>query len=300
MSFVAVRFDVAAADGGRWSDALLEAGALSVDAADPREGAFDETPVFAEPAHAEPAWWPITRLTALCDAAAEPAALVSGAARLAARPAPPFETFAVDDRDWVKATQAQFGPIRVTDDLWVVPSWCAAPAPAALNVVLDPGLAFGTGTHPTTRLCLQWLAQNVDARTSVLDYGCGSGILAIAAAKLGAPRVVGVDIDPQALAATRGNATRNGVAVQVASADTLAPERFSIVAANILANPLVLLAPALTARVRPGGRLALSGILASQADVVRAAYADAFEVDVWRADEGWVLLSGVRREARNA
>ena len=300
MSFVAVRFDVAAADGGRWLDALLEAGALSVDAADPREGAFDETPVFAEPADAEPAWWPITRLTALCDAAAEPAALVAGAARLAARPAPPFETFAVDDRDWVKATQAQFGPIRVTDDLWIVPSWCAPPAPAARNVVLDPGLAFGTGTHPTTRLCLQWLAQNVDARASVLDYGCGSGILAIAAAKLGAPRVVGVDIDPQALAATRDNATRNGVAVQVASADTLAPERFSIVAANILANPLVLLAPALTARVRPGGRLALSGILASQADVVRAAYADAFEVDVWRADERWVLLSGVRREARNA
>ena len=300
MSFVAVRFDVAAADGGRWSDALLEAGALSVDAADPREGAFDETPVFAEPADAEPAWWPITRLTALCDAAAKPAALVASAARLAARAAPPFETFEVDDRDWVKATQAQFGPIRVTDDLWIVPSWCTPPARGARNVVLDPGLAFGTGTHPTTRLCLQWLAQNVDARTSVLDYGCGSGILAIAAAKLGAPRVVGVDIDPQALAATRDNATRNGVAVQVASADTLAPERFSIVAANILANPLVLLAPALTARVRPGGRLALSGILASQADVVRAAYADAFEVDVWRADEGWVLLSGVRREARHA
>ena len=300
MSFVAVRFDVAAADGGRWLDALLEAGALSVDAADPREGAPDETPVFAEPADAEPAWWPITRLTALCDAAATPGALVKSAARLAARPAPPFETFAVDDRDWVKATQAQFGPIRVTDDLWIVPSWCAPPAPAARNVVLDPGLAFGTGTHPTTRLCLQWLAQNVDARASVLDYGCGSGILAIAAAKLGASRVVGVDIDPQALAATRDNAARNGVAVQVASVETLGAERFSIVAANILANPLVLLAPALAARVHPGGRLALSGILASQADAVHAAYAGAFVMDVWRADEGWVLLSGVRREAGGA
>jgi ribosomal protein L11 methyltransferase len=300
LSFVAVRFDVAAADGGRWLDALLEAGALSVDAADPREGAPDETPVFAEPADAEPAWWPITRLTALCDAAATPGALVKSAARLAARPAPPFETFAVDDRDWVKATQAQFGPIRVTDDLWIVPSWCAPPAPAARNVVLDPGLAFGTGTHPTTRLCLQWLAQNVDARASVLDYGCGSGILAIAAAKLGASRVVGVDIDPQALAATRDNAARNGVAVQVASVETLGAERFSIVAANILANPLVLLAPALAARVHPGGRLALSGILASQADAVHAAYAGAFAMDVWRADDGWVLLSGARREAGGA
>jgi ribosomal protein L11 methyltransferase len=294
VSFVAVRFDVAAADGGRWSDALLEAGALSVDAADPHEGAPDATPVYAEPADADPAWWPVTRLTALCDAGARPAALVAAAARALARPAPAFETFAVDDRDWVRATQAQFGPIRVTRSLWIVPSWCAPPAPDACNIVLDPGLAFGSGAHATTRLCLQWLAQCIDAGASVLDYGCGSGILAIAAAKLGASRVVGVDIDPHALAAARDNATRNGVVVEVASVDALVAECFSIVVANILANPLVLLAPALMARVRPGGRLALSGILASQADGVRGAFAEAFALDVWQSDEGWVLLSGVR------
>ncbi|MGE5170963.1 MAG: 50S ribosomal protein L11 methyltransferase [Rudaea sp.] len=295
MGFVAVRFDVAAADGGRWSDALLEAGALSVDAADPRAGAPDETPLFAEPADAAPAWWPVTRLTALCDAAAQPAALVAAAARAIGCPAPQFETFAVDDRDWVRATQAQFGPIRIGDDLWIVPSWCAPPAPDARNVVLDPGLAFGTGTHATTRLCLQWLAQCVDPKASVLDYGCGSGILAIAAAKLGASRVVAVDIDPQALVAARDNATRNRVDVRIALVDALPPERFSIVVANILAHPLVLLAPALAARVRPGGLLALSGILASQADAVRSAYSDAFAIDAWRTDEGWMLLAGVRR-----
>jgi ribosomal protein L11 methyltransferase len=295
MGLVAVRFDVAAAEGHRWSDALLEAGALSVDAADPCAGAPGETAVFAEPADAEPAWWPVTRLTALCDPTVRPAALVGAAARAIARPAPPFETFAVDDRDWVRATQAQFGPIRVADGLWIVPSWCAPPAPDACNVVLDPGLAFGTGAHPTTRLCLQWLAERVDAGASVLDYGCGSGILAIAAAKLGASRVVGVDIDPQARMATRENATRNRVAVQVASAEALGHERFSIVVANILANPLALLAPALAARVRRDGRIALSGILASQADAVRSAYAEAFAIDAWRSDEGWVLLSGVRR-----
>ena len=297
ISYVALRFDVEAIDGDPWSDALLDAGALSVEAADPRAGTPEETAVFAEPVAAEPQWWPISRLTALCDAGADPAAIVDAAARSLARTAPAFETFPVADRDWVRATQDQFGPIRIADQFWIVPSWCKPPRADALNLVLDPGIAFGTGAHPTTRLCLLWLADRVAHSASVLDYGCGSGILAIAAARLGAGRVVGTDIDPQAVRASEANARVNAVRADFMVADALAPERFSIVVANILANPLRLLAPALAARTKDGGWIALSGILAPQAEDVMAAYAPWFDIAVWRHDGDWVLLSGTKVNA---
>jgi ribosomal protein L11 methyltransferase len=294
-AFVALRFDVDAADADPWCDALLDAGALSVDASDPRAGTPDETAVFAEPVAAEPAWWPITRLTAVCDADANPAQIVRAAAQSLARSTPAFETLAVADCDWVRATQAQFRPIRIDDDFWIVPSWCTPPRAGALNVVLDPGLAFGTGAHATTRLCLQWLAQTIVAGDSVLDYGCGSGILAIAAAKLGARRVVGTDIDPQAIRASTDNAEANDVRAAFARVDALPPERFARVVSNILANPLRLLAPALAERTDAGGSIALCGILAAQADDVIADYARWFHIGVWRRDGEWVLLSGTRR-----
>ena len=291
-SYVALRFDVEAALGEAWSDALLDAGAFSVEAADPRAGTTGETAIFAEPADADPRWWPTSRLTALCDAGSDPAAIVGAAARSLARTPPPFETFPVADRDWVRATQEQFGPIRVTEDFWIVPSWCTPPRADALNLVLDPGLAFGTGAHPTTRLCLLWLVEHVARGASVLDYGCGSGVLAIAAARLGAGRVVGADIDPRAVLASVDNAAANGVHAEFTLVDALAPERFAIVVANILANPLRLLAPALAGRASEGGSIALSGILASQADDVMAAYAPWLDMSVWRRDGDWVLLSG--------
>lgn len=294
-SFVALRFDVDGADADRWSDALLDAGATSVEAIDPRAGTPDETAVFGEPAAADPAWWPVTRLTALCDAGADPGTIVDAAANAIDRPRPVFEAHAVADRDWVRVTQAQFRPIRITDALWIVPSWCNAPRADALNIVLDPGLAFGTGAHPTTRLCLLWLDENVAQGASVLDYGCGSGILAIAAAKLGAGRVIGADIDPQAIRASADNARANAARAEFALVDALAAERFARVVANILANPLRLLAPALAARTEPGGRIALCGILASQAGDVIDAYAPWFEIGRWRENDGWVLLSGARR-----
>ena len=293
--FIALRFDVEAADGERWSDALLGAGALSVEAADPCAGSAGETPVFAEPADAEPRWWPISRLTALCAADADAAAIVGAAARALARQPPAFESFEVADRDWVRAIQAQFRPIRVSDTLWIVPSWCRPPRADAHNVVLDPGLAFGTGAHPTTRLCLLWLEHSVRRGASVLDYGCGSGILAIAASKLGAARVVGVDIDAQAVRASAQNARANGVRAHFAHVDALAAERFAIVVANILANPLRLLAPALAGRTAAGGAIALCGILAAQARDVAAAYEPWFDVSVWRREDEWVLLAGARR-----
>ena len=301
-TFAALRFDVEAADGDRWSDALLDAGALSVDAVDATAGTNDETPVFGEPSDAAPGWWPITRLTALCAADADAPAIVRTAADALGCALPVFETCAVADQDWVRATQAQFAPIRIDEALWIVPSWCEAPRPEALNIVLDPGLAFGTGAHPTTRLCLLWLIANVTPGVSVLDYGCGSGILAIAAAKLGAARVVGADIDSQAIRASAENAKANAVHAQFSQVDALRPGAFARVVANILANPLQLLAPALAERTRAGGRIALSGILTGQAAAVIGAYSPWFDMDTiaandasrWR-DGDWVLLSGTRR-----
>jgi len=226
------------------------------------------------------------------------AAIMRDAARRIARTPPALETFAVDEQDWVRVTQAQFQPIAVGADMWIVPTWCRAPRADALNITLDPGLAFGTGAHATTRLCLLWLRQHVEPGISLLDYGCGSGILAIAAAKLGARRVVGTDIDPQAVRSSIDNARANGIDAAFVTADTLAPGRFDLVVANILANPLRILAPALAARVAPGGRIALAGILAGQAPQVADAYAPWFDIGSWRSDDGWVLLAGSRLPER--
>jgi ribosomal protein L11 methyltransferase len=294
MGFTALRFDVPADEAERWSDALLDSGALSVDACDPRLGTAEESPIWGEPTDA-PEWWPITRLTALYDSDRRPTASLADAARSLDSALPACEEYRVADRDWVRETQAQFEPIRIRDDFWIVPSWCRPPRPAARNLALDPGLAFGTGAHPTTRLCLAWLTERVSDHSSVLDYGCGSGILAIAAALLGAARVDGVDIDPQAVAASTANADVNAVRARFVHVDALGPGRYSIVVANILANPLRLLAPALAERTESGGRIALAGILDRQGDDVMAAYAPWFDMVRWRDEEGWVLLAGERR-----
>lgn len=294
LSFTTVRFDVPADEAERWSDALLDAGALSVDAADPRLGTAEESPVWGERSDV-PQWWPITRLTALCSVDGDATAIVRAAAGAIDRPLPPIEAYRVADRDWVRATQAQFEPIRIRDDFWIVPSWCAPPRADAVNLVLDPGLAFGTGAHPTTRLCLAWLAERVTPDSSVLDYGCGSGILAIAAVLLGAKRVDGTDIDPQAIAASVANANVNRASARFAHVDELGDDRYTLVVANILANPLRLLAPALAARTLTGGEIALAGILARQANEVTDTYTRWFDIAPWREEDGWVLLAGRRR-----
>jgi len=291
MPYTALEFDTDAADA--WSDALIDAGALAVDAADPDAGTPDETPLFGEPGEPDAAPWSTSRLTALfADDAAAGAALAQAAAALG-RAAPACRRLHIEDQDWVRATQAQFGPIAIGDRLVIVPSWCEAPQ-GAVAITLDPGLAFGTGSHPTTRLCLEWLQDCLERGATVLDYGCGSGVLAIAAMKLGAREVVGTDVDPQAIRASRDNARANAVEATFVLPDALALRAFDVVVANILANPLILLAPALAARVHPGGRLALSGILESQAADVIAAYAPWFTLRAWRASEGWVLLAGGR------
>ena len=208
----------------------------------------------------------------------------------------PYGIDRINDQDWVRLTQAQFTPQKISARLWVVPTWHKVIDPAAINIRLDPGLAFGTGTHPTTRLCLRWLDAHLKAGESVIDYGCGSGILAIAAMKLGAARAAGVDIDEQALLAARRNALQNQVDVTFhAAEDDLSANVISpahVVVANILANPLSVLAPLLARLTLPGGQVVLSGILAPQADEVRDAYAPWFEMHTTDPDEEWVVLAG--------
>jgi ribosomal protein L11 methyltransferase len=279
------------------SEALVEAGALSVSMEDAQAGGPGEDAQFGEPDSSPPRPWRRTRLVALAEPGASAAALVGRAARDCGIEAPAFQVGRVEDDDWVRRTQAQFAPIRCGERIWIVPSWHAAPDPGALNIRLDPGLAFGTGSHPTTRLVLGWLERAVRAGDRVLDYGCGSGILALAAARLGAREVAATDLDPLALEATASNARANGVAVGVTAPESIPAGTFDIVVANILANPLIALEPVLAARARAGGRLALSGILAAQADEVIAAYAADFDCAPGAAEEGWVLVEGRRRSA---
>ena len=293
MPFIALRFDTTASEAEGWSDALLDAGALSVDVSDPFEGTEKESPIYGEPGSAPVQAWATSRIVALLDEKANAAALLHVAALAASLPMPAFETYPVADEDWIRNTQRQFGPIEIAPHFFVVPSWSEPPDTSALNLRLDPGLAFGTGSHPTTRVCLRWLRDTIKGGESVLDYGCGSGILAIAAAKLGASRVMGVDVDSQAIRASEANARLNDVRATFVDARSLAQGTFDIVVANILANPLIVLAPALATRVAKGGAIALSGILETQASSVIAAYAPWFTLAAQRADEGWVLLCGV-------
>jgi len=273
------------------AERLEEAGAVSTEIADADAGSAREHAVFAEPG-ADAALWPRCRVTALFPAEASlDAALAQSHVEATAASIDRLE-----DTDWVTLTQRQFEPIRAGERLWIVPTWHEAPDPAAVNIVLDPGAAFGTGSHPTTRLCLAWLEDNVRAGDSVLDYGCGSGILAIAALKLGAGEATGVDVDPLALEAAQYNAQRNRVALRVLDAQAPLPLKARITVANILANPLRMLAPLLAAHTQARGALVLSGVLEEQAQGVIEAYAPWASLEIAAREAGWVLLAGERRD----
>ncbi|MBP6202436.1 MAG: 50S ribosomal protein L11 methyltransferase [Azonexus sp.] len=276
-------------------DALLEAGALSASIEDADAGTPDEQPLFGEPGSVPSSGWTHSRIVALLEPDADIDALLAEAvAAIGLKEVPAYGVETVEEQNWVQLTQSQFDPIRVSERLWIVPSWHETPDPAAVNLILDPGMAFGTGSHPTTRLCLEWLERNVSEGCSVLDYGCGSGILAIAAARLGAARVAGVDIDPQAVEAARSNAERNGVVALFADSAQPVAGEYDVVVANILSNPLRVLAPAICAHVRSGGLLALSGILREQAEEIMAIYAQWLPMQVADMREDWVCLAGVK------
>jgi ribosomal protein L11 methyltransferase len=295
MSWISVTIDTDGRYAEPLADALLDALACSVVIEDADAGTPDEAPQFGEPGSVGAPGWARSRVIALFEAGVDAAAVLENcavAAGLSGVPAWTLET--VEEQDWVRLTQSQFEPIRVSDRLWIVPSWHTAPDPRAIVLVLDPGMAFGTGSHPTTRLCLEWLERTVTPGCSVLDYGCGSGILGIAAARLGASDVLGVDIDPQAVVAARNNAARNNVRARFDDCAAKIDGCFDLVVANILANPLKALAPAICSHVRPGGRLALSGILSAQTDDLIAAYAPWMPLAVAGVGEDWVCLAGTR------
>lgn len=293
MAWLAIKLFADAGVAEALADSLMEAGALSVSCDDADAGTPAEAPQFAEPGANAAQPWKRNVLTAIVPTDCVPDEIVA-AASLACGIIPlEFEASVVADEDWVRRTQLQFEPMQITDKLWIVPSWCEPPDPTALNISIDPGLAFGTGSHPTTRLMLRWLAGSIRGGETVLDYGCGSGILAIAASRLGAGNVTGMDIDPQAIIAAQDNASKNGVRVRFSTADSFRAEPSDIVVANILANPLIVLAPLI--RSQCTRQLALSGILEPQAQDVAAAYADDFAIEVAGREEGWVLLAGTRR-----
>jgi ribosomal protein L11 methyltransferase len=266
MPWLALTVEVERAAAEAFSDALLEAGAQSVSL----EAGL---------------------LYAILEPHADAQAVISSAARAASMQPPRFTASRLDDQDWVRASQAQFAPVAIGARLWVGPTW-HEPPPERIAVRIDPGLAFGTGTHPSTRLVLGFLEREIRGGERVLDYGCGSGILAIAAARLGAAQVDAVDLDPQAVETTAANARANGVRLNAALPDALAAAAYDIVLANILAQPLIVLAPLLAER---GERIALSGILEEQAAEVGAAYEPWFRMQVADTDAGWALLTGARK-----
>jgi ribosomal protein L11 methyltransferase len=277
------------------SEALDALDALSTSVEDADAMTDAEQALFGEPGMPPPKeGWQRSRVVALfaSDTAAREAAgllklqdFFEGCAVLGVQSVP--------EQDWVRLTQSQFAPVEITPTFWIVPSWHEPPAAAKQVIRLDPGLAFGTGTHPTTRMCLRWTAQHPPVDARVLDYGCGSGILAIGAAKFGAREIVAVDIDPAAVESTRLNASANHVALHE-GLPNIARGEHDLVLANILATPLKVLAPLLCSLVRPGGHLVLAGILARQADELIEAYAPWVALQVSDEEDGWILMTAVK------
>ncbi len=306
MSYRELVFTVAAETAEPLGDALLDLGALSVTVEDDAAGGYDENPLYGEPGLSpEVQAWDRSTVTALFNPEIDASGsaefipeLLASLKEAGFRLSPPQEK-TVEEQDWVRLTQSQFAPIQIGERIWVVPSWHDAPSdPNAICLAVDPGLAFGTGSHPTTHLCLLWLEQQSHLQNqSLLDYGCGSGILAIAAAKLGCNPVIGTDIDPQAMVAARSNAEINNTTIRFVlpnegALELAAETKYDIVMANILANPLQVLAPALVNKMKVGGRIVLSGVLARQAEEVIATYSQWLKLSVWKESEGWVCLHG--------
>ncbi|MFA0810918.1 50S ribosomal protein L11 methyltransferase [Microbulbifer epialgicus] len=291
MPWLQLRVDTDRAQAEKIENALLFAGAVSVTLQDNAD-----QPIL-EPGLGEVPLWEQTRVTGLFDAEIDTAVTEAKAASYLCELLPNVRWEQLEDKDWEREWMTHYKPIQCGDNLWICPSWCEPPHPESVNLLLDPGLAFGTGTHPTTYLCLQWLAQEPLQGKSVIDFGCGSGILGIGTLLLGAERAIGTDIDPQALIASRDNAKRNGIDPKrfpVYLPEQMPQESVDVMLANILAGPLVELATELIKLTKVGGRICLSGILVSQAEQVKAAYAQNIEFDEDGEHEDWVRLNGTR------
>ena len=295
MAWVSLKIEAQDNTADLISDTLMELGALSAIIEDANAETIDEQPIFGEPGDPPPGIWQQNLVSALFDEGINVADVMADLKQQTKLSTLNYTTEVIEEQDWVRATQSQFDPIKITDTLWIVPTWHSSPNPNAINIILDPGLAFGTGSHPTTHLCLAWLTQVVKPGLTVLDYGCGSGILAIAAKKIGAGKVVGVDIDTQAIQASLYNAEQNNVTAEFYTASQYQSEQFDIVVANILSSALSVLAPALAKSCKAGGKIALSGILREQESAVSAIYAEWFDMEAPQYMDAWVLLTGTKK-----
>ncbi|MDO9203883.1 MAG: 50S ribosomal protein L11 methyltransferase [Methylotenera sp.] len=295
MAWVSLKIEAQDNTADLISDTLMTQGALSAIIEDANADTLDEQPIFGEPGDPPPGIWQQNLVSALFDEGIDIVKVMAALQQQTKLHNLQYTTEIIQEQDWVRATQSQFEPIKINDHLWIVPTWHSAPNADAINIVLDPGLAFGTGSHPTTHLCLAWLTQTVSAQDTVLDYGCGSGILAIAAKKLGASSVVGTDIDAQAIQSSVYNAEQNSVIAEFYHASKYQTREFDIVVANILSSALSVLAPALAKSCKSGGKIALSGILKEQASDVSAIYAEWFNMQAPQIMDSWVLLTGTKK-----
>jgi ribosomal protein L11 methyltransferase len=299
MAWVSLKIEAQDNTADLISDTLMELGALSAIIEDANADTLDEQPIFGEPGDPPPGIWQQNLVSALFDEGVDVSQIMANLQQQTKLTNLQYSTESIQEQDWVRATQSQFDPIKITDNLWIVPTWHSAPNTDAINIILDPGLAFGTGSHPTTHLCLSWLSQTVSVQDTVLDYGCGSGILAIAAKKLGASHVVGTDIDPQAIQSSLYNAEQNNVIAEFYHATKYQAQEFDIVVANILSSALSVLAPALAKSCKTGGKIALSGILKEQTADVSAIYAEWFTMNEPQYMDAWVLLTGTKNALHN-
>ncbi len=296
MAWQSLSLFVDAATADALGDALQEVGALSISVTDAAAGTDEEHALFGEPGSEPEALWSQCELIVLFERNADVQGALGAACKQLNIPTPEkFTLSIVEEQDWVRLTQAQFDPIKISPRLWIVPTWHDAVDANAINIALDPGVAFGTGSHPTTHLCLQWLDAYLHGGETVLDYGCGSGILAIAAMKLGAASAHGIDIDAQAVVAAKNNAAQNQVAISFALPEKSQPRTYDIVLANILSNPLKVLAPLLASHVRTGGAIVLSGILEPQWQEVAAYYQAWFDMSHYAEKDGWACLYGRKK-----
>jgi ribosomal protein L11 methyltransferase len=273
------------------SDALMEQGAVSVTLQD-----MQDQPML-EPAIGTTPMWSQTRAVGLFDANQDLKQVILNLEQQLRKKFPDWKAELLEDKDWVRAWMDDFKPMQFGEKLWVVPSTFEPPQPDAANILLDPGLAFGTGTHPTTSMCLEWLDANPPTDKDIIDFGCGSGILAIGAILLGAKHAEAIDLDPQALIATRDNAEKNNVANKIKA---YLPKEFpqqstSLLLANILASPLIELASYFADLTLPQGDIVLSGILAEQAEDVLTAYKPNFDIKIWKQQGDWICLAGIRK-----
>ncbi|QDD01004.1 50S ribosomal protein L11 methyltransferase [Candidatus Methylopumilus planktonicus] len=294
-AWINLKIRASAAYAHMMSDALIELGALSCSIEDSYLNSENEEVLFGEPNIPSNTIWQHNTVESLFDAAVSIDTVINELKTITGLSHIDYTLDSVEEENWVALTQSQFEPINILDKLWIVPSWHTSPNPDAINIILDPGLAFGTGSHPTTHLCLEWLIKEVNINDHVLDYGCGSGILSIAAKKCGAKEVIGVDIDPQAIIASTHNAKENHADVQFYNSESPLTFEADIVVANILSSALSVLAPLIAKACKPHGKIALSGILKEQIEMLTEIYSTWFDLNKPIERESWILLSGTKK-----